>query len=284
LGKPKLGGKETLRLLIFGNTDLADSLLSAGEGGSKLDHALGALVEEKYQGATKILPALEPGLRSDLLLQRLEGRPIPEEVVAQALHESGFVAAQFQPPAPDDADIVVLSLAPEATQETWRHQAEGYLLAPPPGWEQSWSSEQQAWFKDGFEPCGTLSAEASKQQLLQVVRLIKDQLDAHAIVYNCSTVDPADQTYNYHGIGETIPLRIQRLNRAIIEISVKEGISIIDADRVLAEIGARENVSGVLDYSKRACQALCEETLRVMEDIGFFEKRPLIMQIGHQGK
>lgn len=284
MGKPKLGGKEVLRLLIFGNTDLADTLLSIDEGGKKLDGALSAQVGEKYQGATKILPSLEPGLRSDILLQRLQGKPLPDGVAEMGLHESNFIAAQFHRPSSDEVDIVALSLEPDVTQEAWRHNSDGYLLTPPPDWEDSWSNEQQAWLKHSFERCGRLSAAQSKQQLLQVIPLIKGELDAHAIVFNCSTVDPADQTYNYHGVGETVALRIQHLNRTIIEISVKEGISVIDVDRVIAELGAIEHVSRVLDYSKQACQTLCEEFLRVMEDIGFFEKRPLIMQLGHQGK
>ena len=284
MGKPKLGGKETLELLVFGNTDLADSLLSKEEGGNKLNSALGAMVAEKYDGATKLVSSLLPGYRSDVLLQRLAGPSLPADIGEVGLSQSGFVASQFKSESAAQADIVLFSLAPEVTQEAWRHGTGGYLLVPPPDWKESWSSDQRAWLQNNFESCGTLSAEASKQQLLEVVGTIKGELDAHVIVYNCSTVDPADQTYNYHGVGETIPLRVQQLNRIIIEISVKEGISIIDADRVLAELGARDNVPSALEYSAEACKALCEETLRVLADVGFFEKRPLIMQMGYQGK
>ena len=269
---------------MFGNRDLADSLLSIDNGGAKLERALKQLVDEKYQGSTSVSATLEPGLRSDLLLQRFAGKPRPEELAATALPASPLLDAQFGNPPSNEVDVVVISLGPDVTQKAWRHKVAGYLLSPPQDWENSWSAEQQSWLQNDFEPMGTLAAAESTEHLLEVIRFIKGELDAHVIIYNCSTVDPDDRTHNYHGVDETVPLRIQKLNRSIIEISVNEGISIIDADRLIAELGGRKHVPKVLEYSTEACQALCEEFLRVMEDIGFFEKRPLIMQVGRQGK
>ena len=56
-----------------------------------------------------------------------------------------------------------------------------------------------------------------------------------------------------------------------LELSELEGISIVDVDRALAELGAEQNVLDTCTYSETGRAALLEELVRVIDDIGFFE-------------
>jgi hypothetical protein len=102
----------------------------------------------------------------------------------------------------------------------------------------------------------------------------------HVVVFNASSFDPDDTTSCYAGVADTPVLFVHHLNRSLIQLSMLDGISIIDADRIMAEIGGRSHVEKVLSYSPYACDLLCQELVRVMDEYGFFEDRPLLAQVG----
>lgn len=107
---------------------------------------------------------------------------------------------------------------------------------------------------------------------------------AHVFVMNVSTVDPNDTVTNYHALEDDTPaLRAHKVALTLIDLSHELGVSIIDADRLLAEMGAERNVEGVGRYSPEASEALCDEVLRILADYGFFEERPLVVQAGRGG-
>jgi hypothetical protein len=146
-----------------------------------------------------------------------------------------------------EPDIVLMSLEPD-------------LLAEPP-----------------------TDADRFRADLHEVIRLVKQELGSHVIVLTASTIDPHETVSNYHGLDpEPASLRAHRLDLAVMKLSFEEGISLIDADRLLAELGAAEHVKGFLDYSPAACEALCAEFVRVIEDYGFLDHRPLIPQVGRE--
>ena len=58
--------------------------------------------------------------------------------------------------------------------------------------------------------------------------------------------------------------------------------SIVDVDRILAELGGTSHATGAFQYSLQACDLICAELFRIMQDIGFFEHRPLIPQMGRK--
>ena len=125
-----------------------------------------------------------------------------------------------------------------------------------------------------------IPAQEFKQSLLDQVQRIKQELNAHVIVYNCSSVDPDDKVYNYRGIPDTFQIRVHRANLVLMQISQLEGISIIDVERIVGQLAGDKVVKGPLDYTDEGYAAMGREFLRVLEDIGFFENRPLVMQIG----
>lgn len=112
-----------------------------------------------------------------------------------------------------------------------------------------------------------------------LVRMLKD-VPTHVVVFNGSTFVPGESTASYARTEEPTGLRIARLDLALLELSADEGISVVDADRLLAELGADRHVRGAFRYDVVARGALRDELVRVVADYGFFELRPLIEQLG----
>jgi hypothetical protein len=106
----------------------------------------------------------------------------------------------------------------------------------------------------------------------------------HVVVFNGSSFDPNDTTSWYAGVADTPALFVQRLNRSLIQLSILDGISIVDADRIIAEVGGRSDVERLLAYSPQVSDLLCQELVRVLEDYGFFENRPLLTQVGRRDR
>ena len=145
------------------------------------------------------------------------------------------------------ADIVILSLAPDVFADE---------VNSSPSFSEAASSVIEAYQKAG----------------------------CHVLIMNASTIDPTMIVSNYHGIAEPFTRKAQRLDLALLELSISAGISIVDVDRILAEMGAEQHVVGPLSYSPEARQALRAEVVRIIEDYGFFEARPVMAQVGRRGK
>jgi hypothetical protein len=128
------------------------------------------------------------------------------------------------------------------------------------------------------------AVQAVRADLVAITDLIKSRIGAHVLVAGVSTVDPTDETCNYQGLAqEPLSLRAHRLDLMLVGVSHDEGISIIDVDRLVAEIGAATAVTGAMEYSARGCDAIATEIVRILEDYGFFDDRPLLAQVGAKG-
>jgi hypothetical protein len=124
-----------------------------------------------------------------------------------------------------------------------------------------------------------------ESDLIAVVDQIKEKIGATVLIANISTLDPTDDTFNYHGIDkEPLSLRAQRLDLMLIGVSHTEGISIIDVDRKIAELGGETGVKAAFDYTEAGCRVIAEEIVRVMDDYGFFDDRTLLAQVGAGGR
>lgn len=280
--QPKMGGMELLNVLLKGGQDLTDCIFGPQQvptGDSLLDK----LAREKFAGVVKIRIALESGGRSDLWLQQFRMNTIPSELAENGL-DGADVEAQFTAPMlTDRPDVVIFSVLPDATQALWQHKSDRYLFQPVADWATTWPLPRQQWFRRQFNNVGLLSITESNQNLLEFVRTVKGRVDAHIVAFNGSTVDPADHTHSYFGMNEdTLALRVHRLDLALMRLSVQEGISIVDVDRRIAEVGADKHVLKALTYSPEACRAVGQELFSVLADIGFFEKRRLVLQIGRK--
>ncbi|CAD5984350.1 class I SAM-dependent methyltransferase [Planktothrix agardhii] len=288
--KVKMGGKPTIRILVKGQRDVIDSLLAIIEGGEKIDKGLQDLIDEKYDRAFQTEIIYEPGGRSDLWLQQLKEISFADEFHASE-QLGNFSSKQLetlligQYPSlllAPDIDVIVFSTQAEITKNLWQSRETGYLVDIYENWEYQLSEVEKQEFQQHFYPTGLLSAEQSQANFCQLFQVLKQRIDAYIICYNCCDFAPSDHTTNYHNIGETLCLRIQKLNLALLKLSMQKGISIIDVESLLAELGAGQHVIAALNYSPEAYRAICQEFLRVIIDVGFFENRPLLKQIGRR--
>ncbi len=125
------------------------------------------------------------------------------------------------------------------------------------------------------------AVRAVEADLVAVVELIKEKVGAHILVANASTLDPGGEVMNYHGLDEDpVSLRAHRLDHMLVGVSHDEGISIIDVDRKIAELGGHRGVAAALTYTESGCEIIAAEIVRVLEDYGFFDERPLLAQVG----
>jgi hypothetical protein len=255
-----MGGKPEISILLVGAEYLADKLL-VGEG-SGLAAGIGEKVKEAYAGRFDLDVVPQP-LGSTAPAWMDEADPAASTVAAPGrLFERSW-------------DVVAFSLEPEITRPLWRHRDSRRAFSAP---EQGGREEAA----HGHEPLGMLSVQAYKTGFSRCIAAIKARMGAHVIVFNCFTYDPHDGADNHHGIPETRAYRALAFNLALIELSMEHGISIIDVDRILAELGGAAHVSEAFRYSTPAREAIRDEFVRVLQDIGFFENRPLVMQVGRK--
>ncbi len=277
---PKMGGRSHLRILLKGDDDLTNSLLSLAEGGQKIQQGLRQLVREKYQESFKIDILQEKGERSDILVQKITQVPIPETLRSFGLDiGNGFLSLDES-----QIDIIVFSILPEIKQIVYQHRESGYLIAPPEDWEQQWTEDKKDNFRQNFELAFPLTAQQSQENFRQIIKYVKDKIGAYIIFFNACTIDGNDHTCNYYEKPETLPIKLTKLNLALLKLSLEWGISLIDVDQQLAELGVNQHLIKALEYTSAANQAICQEFLRVMADVGFFENRPLLAQVGKRRK
>jgi hypothetical protein len=284
MGNPKLGGKPILRIWIQPSSDILSSLFDSPSGRPESGYTLEELVRAKYGDAVRLDFVRGPAVRSDLLAQSVAGGSTPSAsgrgqvcpVVKQpeADHNSTLLD--------DQVDIVVLSAQPELLAVPWSVGERDHLIGPIDSRHQNGSAEPCTRLDAQITPASEISGEESKENWARFIRLVKQASGAHIIVFNCSPLDPTDQVHNYHRTDDTLSVRAQRLNFALMQLSTLEGISIIDVERLVAELGGDQHVLQPLLYSAEAYASMCGEFLRVLEDIGFFETRPLVMQVGRR--
>jgi hypothetical protein len=117
--------------------------------------------------------------------------------------------------------------------------------------------------------------------LVAVVELIKAKVGAHVFIANLSTVEPGSAAFNYHGLDEEpYTLRAHRINLIVVDVSHNEGISIIDVDRKIAEVGAENAVVAPSVFNETGCGVIASEVVRIIEEYGFLDERPLLEQVG----
>jgi len=262
----KLGGMPEMRLLAPAERDL--------------DGVLQAVSDHTRSDATAIVVTTGATGRSDQFLQRLNGVADHPELDQIGLDDI-FIADQFTRSLPDGADVVLLSMASDLEATPWIHRQKGWVVQPPPDWESTWSDELTARFKAAFESAGPLSPDAYMATMREVIASVRDRTGAHVILYGASTLGE-DLNPSYHGRDDDHRLRLHKFNAAQIRLSMALGVSIIDVDLLIANVGGRTLVTGPLTYGDAARDVITEDIAFVLGDIGFFQKRPLVAQVGQE--
>lgn len=105
-----------------------------------------------------------------------------------------------------------------------------------------------------------------RDALIELVRFAKERKNAHVVVINCSSLLPAPQEEASEG--DPIDLRIRRLNLAIIEASSATGLSVLDADRLVAESRIPNKV-GSFGYPPKMREVLRSSLMAILGELGF---------------
>jgi hypothetical protein len=107
------------------------------------------------------------------------------------------------------------------------------------------------------------SAEPA-ERLIELARAVEAR-GGRVVVLNGSTLVPGDPGRD----GEPLDLRIRRLNLAAMEASHATGLSVLDADRLIAESPLPRKVVGPFDYSPEMCEALRSGLISILDELGF---------------
>jgi hypothetical protein len=259
------------RLTLFakGNVDVRDSLLYSRVSGAIQWNGINEVMRQKFPDVT-IRVRHETWTRSDALLQARG--IVPEELHAKKLPlgpypaESQFSRAVFNAPR----DVVVLSIQPDLMFPLYRHRRDGYLFYPE-GLE-TWPPDEQRWFHEEFTSTGYLDVQTSMEQLAAFCTQLRASSEVPILVYNVSAVVPGEQVHCYEGLGETFSTRVRRFNLAMIELSQKLGISVVDVDTVVARAGADRVKLSPIHLTAEGHRLVAEEVTRILNDLGCFDQ------------
>jgi hypothetical protein len=102
------------------------------------------------------------------------------------------------------------------------------------------------------------------------------------VAVNGSTVDPDDHVFSYQGAGCTPPLAVHQLDLELIRLSMLDGISVLDVDRIVAEKGGAATVAALFDYRRPVIEGILDELAMILEEYGWFDDRPILVQRGQR--
>jgi GDSL-like lipase/acylhydrolase family protein len=259
------------RLTIFakGNVDVRDTLHSLRIGGKILWNGINEVVRARFPGVV-VRVRHEPFSRSDALVET--AGKIPADLSSRDLELGPYtLASQFSRMAFEThADVFVLSLQPDLTNALLRNRRDGYLFCPM-HWE-AWSSADQTWLREAFAYQRVLEVEGSMRNLSAIVARIRQRSEAPILIYNVSAVVPGERIHTYQGLDEIFSTRIRRFNLALVELSRETGISVVDVDAIVARAGADRLKLDALHLTAEGCRLVAEEVVRILEDLGLFER------------
>ena len=125
--------------------------------------------------------------------------------------------------------------------------------------------------------------ESFREDFARFVGLVKPS-GATIVAVNGSTVDPSDRVFSYATAPITPPLVIHQYNLELIRLSMLDGISVLDADRVVSQEGGNENVAALFDYGAPVLRVILDELAMILEEYGWFDDRPILAQRGQRDK
>ena len=114
----------------------------------------------------------------------------------------------------------------------------------------------------------------ARESLIQLARFVQEDRRGRLAVLNASSLVPRARTAaeSRHGERDPLDLRIRRLNLAVLEASHATGLSVVDADQLVAEMNAPHKVVAPFDYSPEVCDALQARLVAILDDLGFVER------------
>lgn len=253
------------RLTLFakGNLDIRDTFHSLWIGDELRWNGINALLREQGSELT-IRVRHETWSRSDALLATtgevpaaLAGRELP--LGAHPL-KAQFSDALFSA----DADAYILSIQPDIHVPLALHRREGFAFYP--NHFEAWPAAEREWLRSEFALSLAIELDQSIANFEEIIRRLRARSEAPILVYNVSSVVPGETIHCHEGMEDSLSTRIRRFNLALIELSQRSGISIIDVDRIVASQGAAALALDSTHLTAAGCRAVAEEVLRVLRD------------------
>lgn len=110
----------------------------------------------------------------------------------------------------------------------------------------------------------------SREALIELTRFVGEQHQAPVVVLNASTLlFGPDTTGGLARETQPLDLRIRRLDLAIVEASKATGLSILDADRLVAEAHLSLKVRGILGYAPEMYGELRLALSTILGELGY---------------
>ena len=246
-------------------------------------------IQSALKGTCCIFRDVATNLRSDVLLQTL--RPLPRDWTEQTantlglhpdyFHSQTFDAA-FTVDGPDGPEtfsktVVILSILPDIILSCFRHKQHGFVCDPDGYWlrEQfgeafnGGSTEKLNWLRAHFSSEGKISVGDFVTNFGKVVELLKNKVGARVLVMNAVTTTPGNVAHNYQFMKDQPAMRRLQFNLALVELSRKLDLSIVDVDRIVKRVGIRNQ----MDWTHTAPAVnllIAQEAFRIMRDLEVF--------------
>ncbi|MFV2001279.1 MAG: hypothetical protein ACC654_13025 [Acidimicrobiia bacterium] len=200
--------------------------------------------------------------RSDLLLQTLD--PPDESVTSEVVERLGLIDSYFSPVLFEEdfavpsqfglgmfpKDVIVLGISSDVVRTLYRHREHGFLVDPG-GW---WLTADMGavlndlsavkWFAANFVKVHRIPVDESMANFGRIIEEVRGRTGAFVVVLNVLTVDPGSSFLGYRHANSPNRVRRREFGLAAAELSARQGVPLLDVDRLTKEIG----ISGQADF------------------------------------
>lgn len=223
--------------------------------------------------------------RSDFLLQTLQHFPqewlepvskklkLPHEYFKQSqLFKKSMAVSWCNDLEEFPKDVIFLSIGPDVIRTLYKHREHGFLVDPGGWWfNQSMNNvlsdlSVASWFRENFVNIGRISVDGFIENFTKIIQLLKNHTDAHILMLNALSVEPGNPTYNYQFVKNLLAVRAREFNLALVELSRKFDISIVDVDCVLKKAGINNQVD-YAHFPPELYPFVAKEAFRIMMDL-----------------
>ena len=257
------------------------------------------LIHQALQGRCCIIrDGLVSDSRSDILLQSLEDFPpewldpvitrlkLPADYFQPRFFEKSFAIQGSRGREEFAKTVIFMSIAPDVARTVYRHRQHGFLVDPGEWWLKQSTAKvlgdlsTVTWFWENFVSIGKLSVAAFAENLSKIITTLKQNTEAHVLVFNTLTNDADHPNHPEKAAADSPMVRRRTFNARLQELSRQLDFAIVDVDLVLKRAGLGMKGSAVNFPPEReepsvhgAFQVIAREAFRMMSDLGVFERR-----------
>jgi hypothetical protein len=233
--------------------------------------------------------------RSDVLLQGLQDFPqewldpviarlkLPTDYFQPRFFEKSFAVRGSHGHEEFPKTVIFISIAADVTRTVYRHRQHGFLVDPGEWWlKQSVANvlgdlSHVTWFWENFVSIGKLSVDAFAANLNKIIMILKQQTEAHILVFNTLTTDSDSPSHTERAGADSLKARRRAFNAKLEELSRHLDFSIVDVDLILKRTGLGMKGDAVNFPPEReepsvhdAFRVIAREAFRMMRELGVF--------------